>query len=286
MSITIDYMITARCNLKCPFCYGPDPNMAGELSLREKCFLIEQLAKRNVTRIIIAGGEPLVSSDILELAPLIRAHGIALGLQTNGFYLERLRTLIPFLDWLALPIDGVSSDVQSFMRTSSSQLQKTRRAADIFRALAPQNTKLKIGTVLTPRNINELDQIAGEVARIAPNVWKIYQVRPRGAATHKMDQLHLDRIRIEEALLPIRNKFGAAPAVSFVDESVRAYLIVNPDSECLIPLVDKYKSCGHLLDRATMHFREEVWVKFMSQLDTSAQIKNMEKSFPNWDPPA
>lgn len=283
MSLTVDYMITARCNLECPFCYGPDPNMEGELSLDEKCYLIRELAKRNVKRIIIAGGEPLVSSDILKVASCISASGIALGLQTNGFSTERLTTIAPLLDWLALPLDGVSNDVQAFMRTSTNQLQKTRRAAELFRALSPHNAKLKIGTVLTPRNVDELHGIASEVARIAPDVWKIYQVRPRGAAKQNMKQLYLNRFRIEEAVESIRNEFKLEPAISFINESIQAYLIINPDSECLIPLVDDYRSFGALINRVKLEFRDEVWAEFVGQLDSLAQTKNMQKSFPDWN---
>jgi MoaA/NifB/PqqE/SkfB family radical SAM enzyme len=285
MAIPIDFMLTAKCNLQCPFCYGPDPHIEGELSLPFKRRLIEELAMREVSHIVFAGGEPLMSPDAADVISRTKELGISVGLQTNAFFPERLRAVLPYLDWVAFPIDGCDSKTQQLLRTSASQLDRTKAAVELFRSLSEASTKLKIGTVVTPYNIDELPRIANQVKLLQPDIWKWYQVRPRGAGQSNFETLTVARSDIERSLIQIESEHPNLNIfVSYVEQSINAYLIVNPDSEALVPQVDSYISAGHLLKRGTTspQFDDFVWDKFLAQRDAVAQEANMKNSFPNW----
>lgn len=284
MGIAVDYMLTARCNLECPFCYGPAQDMRGELDVHQKRRLIGELATNGISHIIFGGGEPLISPHSPEVFSFAHALGLRIGLQTNGFILNRLREVLPHLDWLALPIDGVSPAVQLSMRTSAVQLDKTRAAVKLLRTEGSSHTQLKIGTVVSQSNINELVQIADEVALLKPDIWKWYQVRPRGAAKENFETLRLDSRLIDEAHQLVRTKYPHIPVfVSYIEQSIKAYVIINPDSEVLIPRVNDYVSAGLLLVPPDLtEFDKSAWARVLSELDMSAQRSNMSGTFPNW----
>jgi MoaA/NifB/PqqE/SkfB family radical SAM enzyme len=259
--------------------------MPGELPLTLKKFLINEMAIRNVSHVVFAGGEPLLSADALEVIPWTNGLGIAVGLQTNAFFLDRLRAVLPHLDWVAFPIDGVSSKTQKMLRTSTDQLAQTKAAVKLLRSCRSVSAKLKIGTVVTPQNLDELPQIAAEVELLQPDIWKWYQVRPRGAGRSAFDSLRVSSENIEHAYSAIRSQHpNLRIFVSFVEQSVNAYLIVNPDSEALVPQVDTYVSAGYLIkggvERA--EFDDFVWNSFLAQRDKTAQLTNMVNSFPDW----
>jgi pyruvate formate lyase activating enzyme len=98
------------CNLRCPYChnaalvepsigaYGADRGDAGDgdgtLPIGEALAAIESRAGR-VSGVVLSGGEPLVHGDMPELASKIRAMGLAVKLDTNGCFPERIAAIGP-----------------------------------------------------------------------------------------------------------------------------------------------------------------------------------------------
>jgi len=261
--------------------------MEGELSLPLKRYLIGELAKRGVSHIVFAGGEPLMSPDASDVIIWTKELGVNVGLQTNAFFFERLRTVLPYLDWVGFPIDGCDSKTQLFLRTSASQLDRTKAGVELFRSLKTASAKLKIGTVVTPHNIDELPRIADHVNRLRPDVWKWYQVRPRGAGQTNFATLMVAKSDMERSLIQIEAEHPDLNIfASYIEQSINAYLIVNPDSEALVPQVDSYFSAGYLLKRGTTspEFDDFVWNQFLAKRDIVAQQFNTAVKRPRPQP--
>jgi len=77
---------TRTCNLNCSHCYSDARPRAcpGELTTAEACAMIEDLAQFGVPALLLAGGEPLMRADLLELIAYARDRGLRLVLLTNG----------------------------------------------------------------------------------------------------------------------------------------------------------------------------------------------------------
>ncbi len=104
------------CNLRCPYCQNgalvlaagqeqgsaPDaPADDGTLPLDEALAVID--ARRNrVSGVVVSGGEPLVHAEMPEIASRLRAMGLAVKLDTNGTFPERIEQIHP--DYLAIDI--------------------------------------------------------------------------------------------------------------------------------------------------------------------------------------
>ena len=84
--------VTQRCNLNCVYCGKSDcAKKETELSPDTIEKLVRAFAKCGINKIRITGGEPLVRSDIGEIAGRIRSvEGVeTLALTTNGVYLSQ-----------------------------------------------------------------------------------------------------------------------------------------------------------------------------------------------------
>lgn len=76
--------IGLRCNANCRYCLNNSGSARpGELSTGEMLRLIENLARAGVFEVRITGGEPTLRSDFYQLAQAVRAHGMALSVNSN-----------------------------------------------------------------------------------------------------------------------------------------------------------------------------------------------------------
>ena len=101
-------VFTPGCNLRCPFCHNGslvlDPGIPG-LTEQE---VLEFLASRagRLDGVCITGGEPLLQQGLREFILKVRALGLAVKLDTNGFFPARLRELLEggLVDYVAMDI--------------------------------------------------------------------------------------------------------------------------------------------------------------------------------------
>lgn len=89
----IDYLrvsLTKRCNLNCSYC-GAECEKDTELTAEETEKIVAAFAKLGITKVRLTGGEPLLRSDICEIAERIgRLDGIKkLAITTNGVLLSK-----------------------------------------------------------------------------------------------------------------------------------------------------------------------------------------------------
>jgi radical SAM protein with 4Fe4S-binding SPASM domain len=76
--------LTARCNLNCIHCYASVGSSENELRTEEVEKLVDELSEMKVPVLLISGGEPLLRSDIFEIASYAAKKGIRCSLSTNG----------------------------------------------------------------------------------------------------------------------------------------------------------------------------------------------------------
>ncbi|MFC2174455.1 anaerobic ribonucleoside-triphosphate reductase activating protein [archaeon] len=94
------------CNMSCPFCYNKDLVIAPEKydKLTEEWVLHElERRKKFIDGVVLSGGEPTMY-DIEEFIKKIKALGLLVKLDTNGLDPEKLKSLLPLVDYVAMDV--------------------------------------------------------------------------------------------------------------------------------------------------------------------------------------
>ncbi len=102
--------MTRRCNLKCIHCYSnsADIDYPDELTTEEGKRLIDDLAQFGSPVILFSGGEPLLRSDLLELAQYAVDRKMRAVISTNGTLITK--EIAAKLQKIGLSYVGVSLD--------------------------------------------------------------------------------------------------------------------------------------------------------------------------------
>ena len=139
--------VTERCNLSCVYCGKSDcAKKENELTADEIVSIASAFVSCGVDKIRLTGGEPLVRSDICEIAA--RLHELpglrTLALTTNGVYLAQVAA--------ALKKAGVDSVNISLDSTDGSTYRKLTGADVLHRVLEGIDEARRVG--LAPVKIN------------------------------------------------------------------------------------------------------------------------------------
>jgi radical SAM protein with 4Fe4S-binding SPASM domain len=80
--------LTFRCNLRCVHCYAAHGHHGipgkQELTYKEICGILDQIADQGCLWLLLTGGEPLVRSDFLDIYTYAKHKGLIFTLFTNG----------------------------------------------------------------------------------------------------------------------------------------------------------------------------------------------------------
>lgn len=89
--LQVDLNVTNQCNLFCKYCYAAANDLVkkeNELTLDEINLLFKDFSKMGVLKVQIAGGEPLMRNDILDIIELASHYKFATLFSTNGVLLN------------------------------------------------------------------------------------------------------------------------------------------------------------------------------------------------------
>lgn len=242
---SVDWWTTSHCNLTCDFCYGPKP-VKDPVERRND--ILEAIAASSARAVTFCGGEPLLIKKVDEWAGVLRQHGKSTVLNTNGELLRRRLNQGLELGNFALvgiSVEGSTPAVHSAMRGGKADFDEVIEAARLV-AKEP-GVSLKIGTVVSAVNRENLPELARTVRDLAPDVWRLYQYSNRGEQNtgqqrHWLPDDEFQRLAEQAAALaaPVRT----APSSEAETEGC---LIVDPAGNVLQPGSGGYIRLGNCL---------------------------------------
>jgi pyruvate formate lyase activating enzyme len=116
-------------------------------------------AETLISAVVFSGGEPLMHFKELEhLAGFAKAQGLLVGVETNGYYSERLESLIEkkLLDRVFLDIKAPLEDKQKYSLITGGVKDAADRA---FRSLHLKNVEMEVRTTVF-RSMADVREIA------------------------------------------------------------------------------------------------------------------------------
>ena len=267
---SVDWWITSRCNLACDFCYGPEPTR-DPVELREK--ILAAIAACSAAVVTFCGGEPLVVRDIGRYARRLADGGKRTVLNTNGSLLHK--RLDQGLDLafaaVGLSVDGSTEAVHQAMRGTKADLGEVLRAAGIVAGLP--GVSLKLGTVVSAVNRDDLPSLAALVGRLKPDIWRLYQYSARGVQNVGQQRHTLSEDEFRRLAERAARQAAPVPTAPSSENQTAGCLIVDPAGNVLQPTRAGYLNHGNCLNEAiddiwaknpiTCHdYREKRWLSF------------------------
>ena len=145
--------ITRACNLNCIHCYARAKDHANydELTTEQGFALLDDLAGFGVPVVLFSGGEPLMRSDLIQLAKFAVARGMRAVISTNGTLISRekadeLKDI--GLSYVGVSIDG-KEEVNNSFRGKDNAYKKALEGIRNCR-----NAGLKVGLRFTINKMN------------------------------------------------------------------------------------------------------------------------------------
>lgn len=142
--------ITSRCNLRCGYCFGQYfAQKSNDFTTEELVNLIDDLGKLGTRYINLAGGEPLLRSDLEQLIEQVKKNHSECGINTNGILVPKKIKLLKKVDMICISIDG-PKEINDVTRGAGS-FEKIMTGID---AALDAGIKVHTNTVLTRYNCN------------------------------------------------------------------------------------------------------------------------------------
>ncbi len=197
----VAWEITRNCNLSCIHCrasatMGP---YTGELET-SACFrLVDQIAETGSPIVILTGGEPLLRSDIFDIASYGTEKGLRMVMAPNGTLIteESARKMAESgIRRISISLDGASKEKHDRFRGVDGAFEGAQRGIRIAKAAG---IEFQINTTITKNNLDEMPKIQDLAVELGAVAHHIFLLVPTGRGKYIADQA-IDAVQYEEAL--------------------------------------------------------------------------------------
>lgn len=178
------YETTLACDLVCKHCRAsaqedPDPE---ELSTDQAKALLNQIATfPKAPMVVFTGGDPLKRADLFELIPHAMDRGLQVAVTPSATPLatreafEQLRAV--GVRRLGISLDGADAATHDAFRGFEGSYAKTMEMLGAARELG---FAVQVNTTVTRRNVDQIDQIAENLAGHGIMMWAAFFLIPVG----------------------------------------------------------------------------------------------------------
>jgi MoaA/NifB/PqqE/SkfB family radical SAM enzyme len=192
---------TRNCNLACVHCrasatMGPHE---GELGSQEALRLLDQIAAVGQPIIILTGGEPLLRSDIYDIARYGTDLGLRMVMALNGTLItETVATQLVAagIQRISVSLDGSSPETHDRFRQVQGAFEGTLRGIDFLKTVGME---FQINTTITKTNLEQIPKIQQLAIDLGAVAHHIFLLVPTGRGKYIVDQ-EIDAAEYENTL--------------------------------------------------------------------------------------
>lgn len=254
---SIDINPTAKCNLNCSFCWGPNHSIEDGLSTTDWENVLMFFASRGTTSVVFTGGEPLIRRDIGSLAMFAKHKlGMHVTLSTNTLLLKRKASeVLPHVDEIGVPLDGSTPERNNLMR-----LGTVRHFSSVIETLPLLDTQyphihVTVRTVVSKVNSNDILSIGSIVKNHSHEIdrWKIYQFNPMSYGEQNIGEHHIGDSEFGQICQVVRANYGNLPIHIYpAKEGYYRYVFIGSEGNVYGENDNgKYAFAGNILTSST-----------------------------------
>ena len=186
----VAWEVTRSCNLACIHCRasakrGP---YAGELTTDEALRLLDAIADVSKPVIILTGGEPLLRSDIFEIAAYGHKKGLRMVMATNGTLVTQQLAgdmLRAGIKRVSISIDGLNAEMHDAFRNVAGAFAGALAGIETMKKA---RMEFQINTTITKANLDQLPGIMDLVVRLGAAAHHIFLLVPTGRGKEMAEQ--------------------------------------------------------------------------------------------------
>ncbi len=195
-------VVTYRCNQRCLYCdmqniaRSQADKAIDELDKESLCAIIDEFARLGVKAIAFTGGEPLLREDIYELISYVKKRGMLCQLSTNGILVSSAvaaKLISSGLDSVCVSIDGSNAQVHGRIRKGKEGFAQAHNALRHLLEVRDQlqaKTRIKILTVVSKYNVDDIHNIITDSRRIGVDGIELMPCQPLLDGTHGVDFIY------------------------------------------------------------------------------------------------
>ena len=198
----IAWEVTRSCNLNCIHCRAAANcgHYPGELSTKKCVQLIDEIAAMSSPVIILTGGEPLLRTDIFEIATYGTNKGLRMVMATNGTLVNSAtakQMISSGIKRVSISIDGKDAASHDAFRQEKGAFAGALAGIE---ALKVAGIEFQINTTITTANLNQINDIFELTKKLGAAAHHIFLLVPTGRGKDLANQA-ITAAEYEETLL-------------------------------------------------------------------------------------
>ena len=187
----IAWEVTRRCNLNCVHCRSNSTinsyDTAFSLDAAKK--LIDDIASFAQPVIVLSGGEPLLRTDVFDIAGYGSDKGLRMCMATNGSLVtdeicEKMKA--SRIKMVSMSLDGSNAGTHDNFRNQVGAFAGVERAAALFNK---HGIEFLINSSFTKRNQKEIPDVMRVAKKLGAKAWYMFMIVPTGRGEEIMAEL-------------------------------------------------------------------------------------------------
>lgn len=230
--ISISWELTNKCNSNCIYCCtNANSNKFEKVSLETIFKIIDTLKNWNILRTIIGGGEPFLRKDILEILEYANHEGIKPVVATNAILIDKFDIDIIRNNVSNLQISLDTLDEKKYFQVRGSN--SLSRVLSNLKLILKENVNVRVVTVLTRFNEDEIDKIGEFLANEGVKQWFIFYLLPSGRGA--TDYEKMKPLKWEQTKNKLKNIYDNFPTMSTniwgIEENDNIATYISPEGQ-------------------------------------------------------
>lgn len=144
------------CPLRCLYCHNPSLMPLTQKIANNnyswyniKSFLMNRVGL--LEAVVFSGGEPTLQRGLIKAIDFIKNLGFKIGLHTAGPYPERLKQILPYLDWIGMDIKAPFEQYESITMIKNSG----KRALESAKLILDSKVLYEFRTTVHPKLLTD-----------------------------------------------------------------------------------------------------------------------------------
>ncbi len=205
---TADIYVTEKCNMNCHFCSARKLGL--DVKVKDFKKYVDSWCEYGIKHINITGGEPLLHPSLPELLEYAYFKKMEVALFTNASLLhnDKLRSIIPYISWLAVSIDG-NDKTNLQLGRGNNHMSRTLEIVQNIKTIYP-NVLIRVASIVTKINRDGIIELGEQMIKsnTKPDLWRIKQLIPVRRAIENWVDLSISDNQYEEFVNELTLLYG------------------------------------------------------------------------------